>query len=191
MKTPGLVTFLLIALPTLAHAHPDHGNASGFAHGFLHPVQGLDHILAMIAVGLWAAQMGGRAIWAVPVAFVGAMTLGAVLGIQGVNLPLIEPGILTSIIVLGLLIATACRLPLAASMPLVAVFAICHGFAHGAEMPLSASGFTYCLGFVLATTALHIAGVGIGIGIEKISTARWIRLAGPPIVALGVALAFN
>ena len=141
-------TFLLAALllaPTLAHAHTGVGDTSGFAHGFGHPLTGLDHLLAMIAVGLWAAQIGGRALWAVPLTFVSIMAVGGALGIAGVPVPFVEQGIATSVLLLGLLIAFAVRMPLGFSVPLVALFAICHGHAHGAEMVASVSGLTYAV----------------------------------------------
>ena len=122
-------------VPSLAHAHVGVGETSGFAHGFGHPLSGLDHICAMVAVGLWAAQMGGRAIWAVPLTFVTVMAFGGLLGMMHVDVPFIETGIVVSVLTLGVFIAAAVRLPLIASIIVVGLFAICHGHAHGAEMP--------------------------------------------------------
>ncbi len=156
---------ILLALPVLAQAHPGHDGHEltwDFNGGFTHPLSGWDHLLAMIAVGLWAAQLGGRARWLVPVAFVGVMTLGAALGRTGVIFPGMEQGIAASVLVLGLLIAAAVRLPVTAGMALVGVFAIFHGFAHGAEMPGTAGGLFYGAGFVVATALLHAIGVGSG-----------------------------
>src|SRR5579883_978366 len=144
-KTTSLLA-LLALVPVLASAHPGHGT-HGFASGFSHPLLGLDHILAMVAVGLWAAQLGGRSLWAVPATFVGVMSVGGMLGLLGVPLPMVEAGILASVLILGLFIATAVRLPLAASMLLVGAFALFHGHAHGTEIPATASGLTYGLGF--------------------------------------------
>src|ERR1035437_488964 len=136
-----LILLALVFIPSLAQAHPGHN--PGWANGLLHPVSGLDHICAMIAVGLWAAQRSGRAIWIVPLTFVSVMALGGLLGMNGVRVPLVEQGIAASVLVLGLLIAAAVRLPLAASVLVVGIFAVFHGYAHGAEMPPTASGLTY------------------------------------------------
>jgi len=183
--------FLLAAatlLPSLAHAHVGAGDTHGFVHGFGHPLGGLDHLCAMIAVGLWAAQMGGRAIWAVPLTFVSVMVLGGMLGMAHINLPFVEQGILLSVLVLGVLIAAAVRLPLVASAVIVGLFAVFHGFAHGAEMPDTASGLEYALGFVLATTLLHSIGIAVGVGIQKISQPLVVRLAGAAIVVCGLTI---
>src|SRR5580698_8957387 len=145
-----LATPALILAPVLAHAHPGH-DTSGFSAGVAHPLHGLDHILAMVAVGLWAAQLGGRAKWLVPASFVSVMALGGALGMAGVAIPFAEQGIFASVLILGVLIAASVRLPLAASMSIVGLFALCHGHAHGTEIPAAASGFNYALGFVLAT----------------------------------------
>jgi urease accessory protein len=181
---------LLLAVPALAHAHPGHEGHDltwDFNGGFAHPVSGWDHLLAMIAVGLWAAQLGGRARWLVPAAFVGVMTLGAVAGQAGLMFPGIEQGIAASVFVLGLLIAAAVRLPVAAGMALVGVFAIFHGLAHGAEMPATAGGLSYGAGFVAATVLLHAAGVGLGVGAARFS-AHAPKLAGWAIAASGVVV---
>src|SRR5215470_6921814 len=135
--------------PTLAHSGLEHtaAFASGsFATGFVHPWTGLDHLLALLTVGLWAGLNGGRALWAWPAAFVGAMLAGAALAIAGLAVPLVEPGILASVVVLGLLVLTAARLPVALGVVLVAVFALLHGHAHGAELPGGASAGAYAAG---------------------------------------------
>lgn len=142
----------------------------------------------MIAVGLWAAQMGGRAIWAVPLTFVSVMVLGGMLGMAQIQVPFIEQGIVASVLVLGVLIAAAVRLPLVASVGIVGLFAVFHGFAHGAEMPGSASGVLYALGFVVATTLLHSVGIALGVGIEKISKPVIVRFAGAAIVVCGLTV---
>jgi urease accessory protein len=190
MKKIALPAAALLLLPSLAQAHPGH-DAAGFSHGFAHPFSGLDHLLAMLAVGLWAAQMGGRARWAVPATFVGVMALGGVLGMTGLHLPMVESGIAASVLVLGLLIALAARLPLAAAMPLVGLFAIFHGFAHGAEMPVNASGVEFAAGFVLATAALHAAGIALGMGIQRATPAPLVRFSGAAIAVAGVAIALS
>lgn len=181
---------LLLVLPALAQAHPGHDGHDltwDFSGGFAHPLSGWDHLLAMVAVGLWAAQLGGRARWLVPAAFVSVMTLGAVIGHAGVMFPGIEQGIAASVFVLGLLIAAAVRLPVSAGMALVGVFAIFHGIAHGAEMPATAGGLSYGAGFIAATALLHAAGVGLGIVAARFS-ANAAKFAGWAIAASGVVL---
>jgi len=183
---PVLAVFLL---PALAQAHPGFpGHIHGFANGLAHPLTGLDHICAMMAVGLWAAQRGGRALWLVPSVFVSVMILGAVLGMAAVPLPFVEAGIVASVLVLGVLIAAAIRLPLLASGLLVGVFALFHGYAHGAEMPVSASGMAYGLGFVAATASLHLLGIGLGLLAQRFASARLVRYAGGAIAVCGVYL---
>lgn len=182
------------ALMLIAHvslmAHTGAGATSGFAAGFGHPVGGLDHVLAMVAVGLWAVQTGGRALWAVPAAFVGMMLFGGFLGLSQVNVPFIEAGIVGSVIILGTLIAAGVKLPTAAGMVIVGVFAIFHGHAHGAEMPVSAGGLAYCAGFALATALLHGAGIAAGMGLSRLAVERMVRMSGGAIAASGVVLAF-
>ena len=153
------------------HAHPGHDTAS-FGAGLVHPLGGLDHILAMLAVGLWVAQLGGRARWMAPATFIGVMTLGGALGLAHVSLPFVEQGILLSVLVLGVLIAAAVRLPLVASAAIVGLFALCHGFAHGAEMPDTAAGFTYGAGFALATALLHGSGLLAGRMTAQLAAAQ-------------------
>lgn len=184
------VLFLAAALifPSFAQAHVGIGQAGGFSHGFGHPLGGLDHICAMVAVGLWAAQMGGRAVWAIPLTFVSVMALGGFLGMMHVEIPWIETGIVLSVLILGVFIAAALRLPLYASVLLVGLFAIFHGHAHGAEMPETASGLTYAAGFILATALLHTIGISLGIGIQKISRPLIVRLAGVGLVLCGAYL---
>jgi urease accessory protein len=174
--------------PALAQAHHMPGQATGFASGLNHPLHGWDHILAMVAVGLWAAQLGGRALWLVPAAFVSLMTVGGALGMGGVPVPGVETGILVSVLALGLLIATAARLPLAASMALVGCFAIFHGHAHGAEIPAAASGLAYGLGFMGATAALHACGIGFGVLAQRQLAMPVLRYAGAAIALGGLCL---
>ena len=143
----------------------------------------------MVAVGLWAAQLGGRALWLVPAAFVSLMTVGGALGMAGVPVPMVETGILLSVLLLGVLIAAAVRLPLAASMAVVGLFAIFHGHAHGSEIPVAASGLAYGLGFVLATAVLHGCGLGLGLLAQKKFTAPALRFAGAAIARGGRRLA--
>jgi urease accessory protein len=183
-----VLLFLAMVIPSLAHAHVGIGEANGFLHGFSHPLTGLDHLCAMIAVGLWAAQTGGRAIWAVPLAFVSVMLLGGVFGLAGIHLLFVETGIAVSVLTLGVFIAAAVRLPLSASILIVGLFALCHGHAHGAEMPATASALGYASGFALATASLHAAGIGLGVGIEKIASAKFVRFAGGAIALSGLIL---
>ena len=180
---------LLALFPVAALAHTGVGATSGFAAGFAHPLGGTDHMLAMFAVGLWAAQQGGRAMWLVPASFIVMMLLGGALGMAHIHLPLVEQGILASVLVLGVLVATAMRLPAYAGAILVAVFAVLHGHAHGTEMPLSVAGMSYASGFVLATVLLHGAGIGLGIGLKQLNAARLVRLAGGVIAMSGLYLA--
>lgn len=185
-----LLTSALMLVPVLAQAHPGHSGA-GFTHGFVHPLSGFDHLLAMFAVGLWAVQLGGRALWAVPAAFISVMMLGGAMGMAHLEIPFIEQGILLSVLVLGVLIAAAVRLPLAASMAIVGLFALCHGVAHGSEMPENAAGFAYGAGFVLTTTLLHASGIAAGLMTKSIASRQWMRFAGAAITLAGVMLCFN
>ncbi|MDB6065436.1 MAG: urease accessory protein [Pedosphaera sp.] len=184
------VAALFALTPMLAQAHHLPGQVSGFASGLSHPVLGLDHILVMLGVGLWAAQLGGRSLWLVPATFVSLMTVGGALGMMGVHVPMVETGILASVLVLGILIAAAARLPLAVSMGVVGLFAIFHGHAHGTEIPAAASGFSYAMGFVLATAGLHACGIGLGLAAQKQLPARLpvMRLAGAAIAVAGICL---
>lgn len=188
VQRAALVFGILFFLPTLAHAHMGAGDAVGFSHGFWHPLGGLDHLCAMIAVGLWAAQIGGRSLGAVPLTFVTVMAIAASLGMAGVPVPFVENGIVLSVLTLGVLIAVSARLGMASSIILVGLFAIFHGYAHGAEMPATASGVEYGIGFIFATGLLHICGIGIGVGIQKLASASFVRFAGVAIALYGVYL---
>ena len=174
-------------LPSFAYAHP--GMGGGFLHGLSHPFSGLDHIAAMLAVGVWATQLGGRAVWAVPVTFVGVMALGGALAELGLVVPFIEQGVVLSVLILGVLIAGAVRLPLWLGSALVGLFALCHGQAHGVEMPSLASGMTYAAGFMLATLVLHLLGVVFGLVMQHRTRDLVVRAAGAGIALLGVYLA--
>ena len=179
-----------MASPALAHTGV--GGGSGFATGFGHPLGGLDHILAMVAVGFLAAQMGGRMLWALPLTFLGMMVVGGAVGMAGIGVPFVELGIVGSIIVFGAVIAFGRTLPLGAAVVLVGAFAIFHGHAHGTEMPADASGLAYGAGFLLATAILHAIGIGIGIAAQMTSAAfgkAAVRASGGAIALAGVALA--
>jgi urease accessory protein len=176
---------LTLLAPSVAWAHAGHGG-SGFLPGFLHPFLGLDHVLTMIAVGVWAAQLGGRALWAVPTAFTAAMALGGALGYFGVSIPLTELLIATSVLLLGLLVSLGVRLPVTCGVLLVAVFAPFHGAAHAAEAPALTSFVTYATGFLLATAFLHAAGLLAAIAVR--ARPAMLRLAAAPVALAGAWL---
>ncbi|MEN9401753.1 MAG: hypothetical protein RL091_456 [Verrucomicrobiota bacterium] len=193
MKNALARPFALVALllPVLAQAHPghdgDHDFGWDFNTGFTHPFLGWDHLVAMLAVGLWAVQLGGRARWMVPASFVTVMALGAALARTGVSIPGVEQLIAASVLVIGLLIATATKLPVAAGMSLVGLFAAFHGFAHGVEMPVSTEALGYGAGFILATILVHCAGIGLGT-LAAIRHEQATKAAGWLIAACGMAL---
>lgn len=170
----------------VADAHTFGAEGAGLAEGFAHPFIGLDHLLAMIAVGMWAAQLGGAATWRTPVTFVAAMAGAALLGSQGHELPMLEPAIASSVLALGLLVAFAVRLSTVVGLGLVGLFAIFHGYAHGQELPQTASATLYGAGFLLATGLLH--GVGIGVAMLTRQSALVPRLSGSLIAATGLLL---
>jgi urease accessory protein len=191
---PAATLILAATAPAFAHFNPiEHGS---FLAGVTHPLFGLDHIVVMVAVGLWAATIGGRAIWVVPSAFVGTMAFGYGLAIGGIPLPLVEPVILASVVALGLLIAAAVRLPVGLGAMLVGAFALFHGFAHGTEVG-TAAALTFGLGFAVATAVLHAAGIGLGlalgsgVGISKPAAAVLARVLGGIAAAIGLVLAFG
>jgi urease accessory protein len=163
-----LLALLLILVPTAAFAHTGHGDTSGLLHGFMHPIGGLDHVLAMVAVGIFAFVLGGRALFLVPLSFVAMMAAGFGLGITGVDVPFVEFGIALSSIVIGGAAALGRPMPVAAAMSLVGVFAVFHGHAHGAEMPVGALGFEYALGFMAATALLHAVGIAAAMGVATL-----------------------
>jgi urease accessory protein len=174
----------LLAWP--AFAHSGEGVAGGFAAGFLHPLSGLDHLLAMVAVGIWGAFLGRPLVWMLPVAFPLVMVVGGVLGIAGVPLPHVEVGIAASVIVLGLAIALAWRAPPWVAIAIVAVFAIFHGHAHGTELPSAAAPEAYAAGFVISTGLIHLGGIGIGLLGRLPRGTQILRTTGAAILVLGV-----
>ncbi len=182
MATSGFMTHGLPLTGLLAHVQG--GEAIGLLSGLRHPVSGLDHILAMVAVGLWGAQLGAPALWLLPVTFPMVMAFGGMLGLMGVSLPGIEIGIAVSAIILGTMIACEARPPLWIAAMVVGFFAIFHGHAHGAELPRGADALLYSIGFVVATGCLHAAGIGIGL------IHRWpIGKAALRVMGVGVAIA--
>jgi urease accessory protein len=177
-------------IPTAALAHVGVASASGLAHGFIHPLSGLDHQLAMVLVGTLAYQLGGRALWLVPLAFVSAMAFGGVLGVAAAPVPFVEIGIALSVIQLGA-VAFGVKPPVAVAMAVAGLFAIFHGHAHGTEMPLDVSGAAYAAGFMTATTLLHAIGIGLGytVGLAGQTYGKTIyRLAGGVASVAGLGL---
>lgn len=190
MQRP-VLTLLAILLPSAALAHTGVGETAGFAYGFGHPLGGIDHILAMVAVGVFAWVLGGRALWLVPSAFVGMMVVGFVLGVTHVAVPMVELGIALSSVVIGGAAALGRPMPVGAAMALVGTFAIFHGHAHGAEMPGTAAGLRYAAGFVGATALLHAAGIALAFGTASLLGRHgraMARLAGGAFAVGGVGV---
>ncbi len=185
---PGFAALLLwVALwPLSAWAHVESGQAGGFLSGLSHPVSGLDHVVAMIAVGLWGAQLGMPALWVLPVAFPMLMAFGGMLGLIGLPLPGVEVGIALSAVVLGALVLGRVRLPLAAAIAVVAFFAVFHGHAHGTELEPGQNAILYSLGFVIATGLLHAVGIAIGLIQRWDLGGQALRGAGALVMATGL-----
>jgi urease accessory protein len=184
--TKSLTAVLLLATSSAAFAHTGH-NVSGLAAGLMHPFSGLDHLLAMVAVGLWAAQGGGRKVWLLPATFMTTLVVGAAIAMQWQSLPLVEAGIATSVLALGLLIALSLQLPTSLSVAITALFGLMHGYAHGLELPQSAAPAAYALGFLAATATLHLSGIAVGIATRQ----RYVllsRLLGSSIAVSGAYL---
>jgi urease accessory protein len=184
-----LILSLALLAPTTAFAHPGHGDTVSMLAGLQHPLSGLDHITAMLAVGLLAALKGGRALWLWPSTFVGVMIAGSALGMAHVQLPMVEPAILASVIVLGLLVAFAVNLPVWIGALVIGLSAMFHGYAHGLEA--GGSGLGYMAGFVIATAALHLAGIGAVLLLRSASLQPLVRLAGAACMLIGAGLALN
>jgi urease accessory protein len=187
-RTMSISAVVLMAAALPAEAHVGVGATSSFSAGFAHPLSGLDHMTVMIAVGLWAALKGGRAIWAWPLAFVGVMLAGGLLGMLHVALPFVEPGILASVVALGLLVALAVDLPVSAGVAIIGMFALLHGHAHGTEVPENVSGIEYMAGFAAATALLHALGIGSALGFG-LKFRGVVRVAGAAGAAIGIGLA--
>ena len=179
-----LLALAALAMPGIAEAHISQGNTGGFLSGFAHPLSGADHLLAMFCVGLWGAQMGGRAVWSLPVAFPLIMVVGGILGIAGVPLPAVESGIAVSIMVLGAAIAFVWRPPEWLALTIIGVFAICHGYAHGAELPAAADPADFAIGFVIATGLIHLAGIAAGLAFQRYRGGALSRALGG-LIGLG------
>jgi urease accessory protein len=177
--------FLSLLSPAL-FAHTEEGVVGGFISGFLHPVYGPDHVVAMVAVGMWGAFLGSPAIWLLPVVFPLVMAFGGALGVIGVPLPLVEVGIASSAIVLGLMVLLAVRPPLWVAAVLVGAFGIFHGHAHGTELPAASNPLSYAIGFVLATGLMHLAGIAFGLLADLPRGRLVVRIAGGLISASGL-----
>jgi urease accessory protein len=180
-----LLPWVLVLWPTGASAHITGDQVGGFVSGFEHPISGLDHIVAMVSVGLWGAQLGAPAIWLLPVTFPIVMAFGGMLGLMGVPLPGTEIGIALSAVALGAMVATEARPPLWVAAVLVGIFAIFHGHAHGTELPPDESGVLYSMGFVIATGLLHLTGIAIGLIHRWPSGEMILRLGGAGVAAAG------
>lgn len=184
----GLCFFLSCGI---ASAHSEGGSAGGFVSGFTHPLLGLDHIAAMVAVGLWGAFLGSRAMWLLPVVFPLVMAMGGALGVAGVPLPGVEVGIALSAVALGIMVAAAARPPLWVAAVIVGVFAIFHGHAHGTELPKSANALSFAIGMVIATGLLHLCGIAIGLLVKWPWGKTVVRLSGAAIAILGFCFLFG
>jgi urease accessory protein len=178
---------IMVATAGAAAAHEGEGVAGGFLSGLTHPLFGWDHVVAMVAVGLWGAFLGRPAIWVLPIVFPVVMAFGGALGVLGVPVPAVEAGIALSGVVLGVLVALAVKAPLWAAAPVVGIFAIFHGHAHGTELPEAANAYAYAVGFVIATGALHAAGILFGF----LTALPWggyaVRAAGVAVALVGGA----
>ena len=180
-----LAAFLL-GLPLMAGAHDGGAHAAGFASGLLHPLTGPDHLLAMVALGVWAALLGGAATWRLPAAFLLAMALGSTIGLADVDLPGVEASIAASAIVLGALLVFDLRAPLFAGSLIAAVAGLLHGHAHGGELPVGADALGYCAGFLLCTAVLHLGGVMVGSSLRAAAARPFLRGAGAALAASGM-----
>lgn len=185
-----IIMALMLLAPTAALAHTGHGETSHLMAGLAHPLSGLDHVTVMVAVGLLAALKGGRALWLWPLSFVAAMLVGGALGMAQAPLPLVEPAILASIVVLGLLLALAIDLPVGLGAMLLGAFALFHGHAHGTEAVADGAA-GYMAGFAIMTVALHLAGIGIVVALRSVSLKPIVRFAGAACVLIGIALSLQ
>jgi urease accessory protein len=183
------LSLLLASGPALAHT--EAGISGGFLSGFTHPIFGWDHVVAMVAVGLWGVFLGVPAIWLLPVIFPLVMAFGGALGVMGVPIPAVETGIAASAVVLGLLVALAVKPPLWVAAVIVAVFAMFHGHAHGAELPEAANAFAYAVGFVIATGLLHLLGIAMGLLVRWPVGSYVVRAGGGAISLVGLGFLFG
>jgi len=180
---------LLVFGPAVALAHPGHDGATGLVHGFFHPITGIDHILTMLAVGLLAAQYGGRALWLVPMSFLVAVAIGGAIGLAGIPVQIVEAGIGLSVVVLGLMIAFQIKPPTLVAMVVVGFFALFHGYVHGSEMPIGLARLSFAAGFLIATAFLLGAGAGFGLLLQRRTVSRrLIQVGGGAMVLVGIAV---
>lgn len=186
-----VILALALLVPGVVLAHPGVAPATGFMGGVGHTIGGVDHCLSMIAVGLWAAQIGGRALWVVPCTFVGVMVAGSILGMAGVAVPFVEEGILVSVLVLGILVAGAFRMSIACSSLVVGLFAFLHGHAHGTEMSGAPGAISYLVGFSLAAAMLHLLGMGVSTLMHRLNLQPVNRCIGATIAFAGLMLAVS
>lgn len=185
-----LLALSSVGVASVALAHPGHDHALSFGAGVLHPLSGMDHLLAMLAVGLWAAQIGGRAMWALPAAFISVLLCGAAFAMLNIPVGGVEQMIAASVVVLGMLVATRARVWTTVSAVLVGAFAFFHGYAHGLQIPAGAGAAAYVSGFAAATAALHAAGILLALSIDRWTSRAAIRWAGAAVAIAGVALLF-
>jgi urease accessory protein len=188
MYRAGLVLAALVTFAVSAQSHTGVGEHTSIAHGLIHPFSGPDHVLAMLAVGIVAANSGGRLRFALPLLFIGALLIGGILGLQGVQLPQLEFGIGASVVVLGALVAFGMHLPMTVIASLVGVFGMFHGNAHGLELPSAVSPVPYIIGFVMATGILNASGFGFGLAMQKFANAEFTRLTGIFLALIGIGL---
>lgn len=194
-----LLSLIILLYAATVQAHTGDGPHNGLMHGFSHPLSGWDHFLAMIAVGLWSVQISLKnnvkkdtdVIWLLPAIFVVIMGLGGLLGMISLPFVFAEHGIALSLLISGFLIASAVQLPLIVSALLIALFAVCHGYAHGMEMPDSTSVLSYATGFMLATALLHVCGIGLALLAYNFKHEQWLRIAGIMVALPGVAMLIN
>jgi urease accessory protein len=187
---PSLAAAVVVLTPMVAFAHTGVGDTSGFVRGFGHPMSGLDHIIAMLMVGVFARQLGGRALWLLPIAFVSIMVVGGMLGMAGIEVPFVEIGIALSVVVFGAIVAFEIKAPAATAMGVVGLFAVFHGHAHGAEIPEVGGGVAYAAGFMIATALLNLSGIIAGFLMGKAREhygSVVVRLAGGLATVAGVA----
>jgi urease accessory protein len=179
---------LTAALISPAIAHPSSASAASFSAGVAHPFSGLDHITVMVAVGLWAALKGERALWVWPVTFISVMLFGGMLGMAHVAVPFVEPGILVSVVALGLAVTLAIDLPVTIGAAIIGIFALLHGHAHGTEVAETINGLEYMAGFVVATATLHALGISLALDAHCCTARPAVRLVGGTCIAIGVGL---
>lgn len=190
LKILPLFIIILLTYPSVAYAHLIGGN--GLMSGITHPILGLDHLLAMVAVGIISIQIGGRAMWQVPLTFVSFLIIGAVLALLGLNLPLIETGVALSVLICGIAIASAYKIDIKIALVCTAFFALFHGYAHGTEIPLIASPVLYAIGFTISTALLHISGILAGHYAGKTElTSKLLRYSGVVVAFAGLYFLLN